>query len=162
MWLFVLFVAVPIIEIGLFIQVGGWLGLWPTLAIVVLTAFLGTILVRGQGTAAMGNIKSNLNEFRDPTESLAHGAMILVSGILLLTPGFFTDAAGFALLVPPIRLALFHAIKSRIKVDSFVQTGPVHSQTYDQSETIIEGEFTDLDDIEDAPSKGHPSGWTRH
>jgi len=162
MWLFVLFVAVPIIEIGLFIQVGGWLGLWPTLAIVVLTAFLGTILVRSQGLAAMGNIKTNLNEFRDPTEALAHGAMILASGLLLLTPGFFTDAFGFALLVPPIRLAIFNAIKARIKVDSFVHTGPVHRQRSDQGGTVIDGEFTELDDIEDAPSKGRPSGWTRH
>jgi UPF0716 protein FxsA len=162
MWLFVIFVAVPIIEIGLFIQVGGWLGLWPTLAIVVLTAFLGTVLVRSQGIAAMGNIKSNLNEFRDPTESLAHGAMILVSGILLLTPGFFTDAAGFALLVPPIRLAIFHAIKSRLKVQSFVQTDPMSQQRYDQSDTIIDGEYTELDDDGDTPSNRPPSGWTRH
>lgn len=162
MWLFVLFVAIPIIEIGLFIQIGGFLGLWPTLGIVVLTAFLGTVLVKSQGLAAMGTIKSNLNEFRDPTESLAHGAMILASGLLLLTPGFFTDAIGFALLVPPIRLALFHAIKARINVQSFVQTGPASTRERPVSDTIIDGEFTEIDEDDVTPSNRSPSGWTRH
>jgi UPF0716 protein FxsA len=85
-----------------------------------------------------------------------------VSGILLLTPGFFTDALGFALLVPPIRLAIFHAIKSRLNVESFVQTGPVNPHNHQQSDTIIDGEYVDLDDLKDEPSKGPPSGWTRH
>ena len=161
MWLFALFVAVPIIEIALFIQVGGWLGLWPTLGIVILTALLGTFLVRSQGLAAMTNIKSNLNEFRDPTESLAHGAMILVSGVLLLTPGFFTDALGFALLAPPIRLGIFKHIKSKVKVNSFVNTNTHYEQRPPSSNDVIDGEFTEVD-IEDAPSgDGKPSKWTR-
>lgn len=161
MWLFLLFVTIPIIEIALFIQVGGWLGLWPTLGIVVLTAILGTILVRAQGLMALSKIQSNLRDLRDPTESLAHGAMILASGLLLLTPGFFTDGVGFALLVPPVRLALFRWIKSRIKVQSFVHTG----QTQDAppaSGDVIDGEFEDIDP--NAPRATHqpPSGWTRH
>lgn len=160
MWLFALFVAVPIIEIALFIQIGGWIGLWPTLGIVILTAFLGTYLVRSQGLAAMADIRGNLNEFKDPTESLAHGAMILVSGVLLLTPGFFTDAVGFALLVPPIRLALFKYVKSKIKVQSFVHTDQPHQRP--ASSDIIDGEYTEVD-LEDAPSpSGKPSKWTQH
>ncbi|WP_299304888.1 FxsA family protein [uncultured Litoreibacter sp.] len=160
MWLFLLFVTIPIIEIALFIQVGGWLGLWPTLGIVILTAIMGTWLVRAQGLQAMSNIKSNLNDLRDPTESLAHGAMILASGLLLLTPGFFTDAVGFALLVPPIRLALFHAIRSRVKVQSFVNAGPPPRQSSDGD--VIDGDFVDLDDGPTHAPKGPPSGWTRH
>ena len=167
MWLFLLFVTIPIVEIALFIQVGGWLGLWPTLGIVILTAILGTVLVRAQGLAAMGQIKSNLNELRDPTEALAHGAMILASGLLLLTPGFFTDAVGFALLVPPVRLALFKWIRSKIKVQSFVDIDghpaarhPPHQQATGRGD-IIDGEFEDLDEGTHKPS-GPPSGWTRH
>lgn len=160
MWLFLPFVIVPIVEIALFIQVGGWLGLWPTLGIVILTAVLGTILVRAQGLQAMGQIKSNLNELRDPTESLAHGAMILASGLLLLTPGFFTDAVGFALLVPPVRLALFKYLRSKIKVQSFVDTGP-DRRAHPPSDDVIDGEFMDLDDTTHTPT-GPPSGWTRH
>ena len=97
MWLFLAFIAVPLIEITLFIQVGGAIGLGWTLAIVVSTAIIGTYLMRAQGALALGQIKSSLSEVRDPTEPLVHGAMILFAGALLLTPGFFTDALGFAL-----------------------------------------------------------------
>jgi len=165
MWLFLLFVSIPIIEIALFIQVGGWLGLWPTLGIVVLTAILGTVLVRAQGLMALTNIKSNLNEFKDPTEALAHGAMILASGLLLLTPGFFTDAVGFSLLIPPVRLALFHWVRARVKVASFVHTEAGYSNAQPRPrDTVIDGEFTDLDEIDNGPRPTHqpPSGWTRH
>ncbi len=103
MWLLFLFIGVPLIEIALFIQVGGLIGLWATLAVVIVTAFAGTWLVRSQGAQALSNLKNSFNELNDPTEPLAHGAMILFSGALLLTPGFFTDAVGFALLVPAVR-----------------------------------------------------------
>jgi UPF0716 protein FxsA len=159
MWLFVLFVAIPILEIALFIQVGGWLGLWPTLGIVILTAIAGTFLVRAQGLQAMGQIKANLNELRDPTEALAHGAMILASGLLLLTPGFFTDAVGFSLLIPPVRLALFKWIRGKVKVQSFVDVDTPRPPP--PKEDIIDGEFTDLDQSTHRPN-GPPSGWTRH
>merc|ERR1711974_332073 len=87
MRLFWLFLAVPIIEIALFIQVGGLIGLWPTLAIVVLTAIIGTGLMRSQGAQAWREIQSSFGEMRDPTRPLAHGVMILMAGMLLLTPG---------------------------------------------------------------------------
>lgn len=163
MWLFLLFVSIPIIEIALFIQVGGWLGLWPTLGIVILTAIMGTFLVRAQGLAAMSNIKSNLEGFKDPTESLAHGAMILASGLLLLTPGFFTDAVGFSLLIPPVRLALFHWIRARVKVSSFVHTEAGYTnQPRRPQDNVIDGEFSELDDETPRPTHEPPSGWTRH
>ncbi|PTX57876.1 UPF0716 protein FxsA [Litoreibacter ponti] len=161
MWLFLLFVSIPIIEIALFIQVGGAIGLWPTLAIVIVTAFLGTVLVRAQGLSAINQIKSNLNEFRDPTESLAHGAMILASGLLLLTPGFFTDGVGFALLIPPVRLALFHWIRKRVKVKSFVQTD-YRREPARPRDTVIDGEYSEVDDSTPRPTHQPPSGWTRH
>lgn len=119
MWLFVPFVVVPLVEIGLFIQVGGWIGLWPTLLIVVLTALLGTYLVRSQGIMAMNNLRGSLSRLDDPSEPLAHGAMILVAGALLLTPGFFTDAVGFSLLAPPIRVALISYARKHITVKRF-------------------------------------------
>jgi UPF0716 protein FxsA len=162
MWLFLLFVTIPIVEIALFIQVGGWLGLWPTLAIVVLTAVLGTFLVRAQGLMAMSQIRSNLQEFQDPTESLAHGAMILASGLLLLTPGFFTDAVGFALLVPPIRLALFHWLRSKVKVQSFVQADLRREARPAGDTDVIDGEYSELDDTSPRTTHSPPSGWTRH
>ena len=96
MRLLLAFIAVPLIEIGLFIQVGGTIGLWPTLLVVLLTAVAGTWLVRSQGTQTLQNLQGSLKNMKDPTEPLAHGAMILLAGALLLTPGFFTDAIRFS------------------------------------------------------------------
>ena len=106
MWLFLALVGVPILEILLFIEVGGAIGTWPTLAVVVGTALAGTLLLRAQGREAMVRLQSRLAEGGDPGGPIAHGAMILVAGVLLLTPGFFTDAVGFLLLLPPGREAL--------------------------------------------------------
>ncbi len=153
MWLFIIFIAVPLIEIGLFIQVGGWLGLWPTLAIVLLTAIAGTALVRSQGAQALAQLKASFDDLRDPTEPLAHGAMILFSGALLLTPGFFTDFVGFMLLIPGVRRAVLRELKKRVNV----QTVNTDGRWQSEDETIIEGTFTD---DEAARPKG-PSGWTR-
>ncbi|WP_341863160.1 FxsA family protein [Gymnodinialimonas sp. 57CJ19] len=153
MWLFFVFIAVPLIEIGLFIQVGGWLGLWPTLAIVLLTAIAGTALVKSQGAQALAQLQNSFNDLRDPTEPLAHGAMILFSGALLLTPGFFTDALGFALLVPAFRRFVLKRIKERVNV----QTVRTDRGWQPQDETIIEGTFT----ADDPERPSGPSGWRR-
>lgn len=160
MWLFVLFLAIPVIEIGLFIQVGNAIGLWPTLFIVILTAVLGTWMIRAQGAHAINQLRTSLNDMRDPTEPLAHGAMILISGALLLTPGFFTDAVGFALLLPPVRSALFSYLRSRVKVQGFSVGGGATTHTNPRG-TVIEGEFEEVDPANDAQEPGN-SGWTRH
>ena len=163
MWLFALFVAVPLIEIALFIQVGGAIGLWPTLAVVVVTAVLGTWLVRAQGRHAIGQLQRSFNALSDPTEPLAHGAMILFSGALLLTPGFFTDAVGFALLIPPVRSAVYHYIRARVRVQGFTVGTQGETRAFRDSE-VIDGEFTDVTPNKQPthrPVHG-PSGWTKH
>lgn len=171
MWLFLAFLAVPLIEIALFIQIGGAIGLFSTLAIVVFTAILGTWLVRTQGAMALGDLRKSFNDLNDPTEPLAHGAMILFSGALLLTPGFFTDGVGFALLMPPVRMALLKYARKRIKVQSFSMGGttahmggqPQNHPFRDPSkadENVIDGDFTEVDPAK-KPTHG-PSGWTKH
>lgn len=167
MWLFALFVAVPIIEIALFIRVGGWIGLWPTLLIVVLTALLGTYLVRQQGALAMSQLRNSFSKLDDPSEPLAHGAMILFSGALLLTPGFFTDAVGFSLLVPGVRTALFRELKKRVKVTQFSMGGQMgtqethgYSRNGDTNSSVIDGDWEEIDSSK--PEKSGDSGWTRH
>lgn len=156
MALFLAFVIVPLIEIALFVQVGGAIGLWPTLGIVVLTAILGTSLMRSQGRQVMARLSSSFSELRDPTEPLAEGAMILFAGVLLLTPGFFTDAVGFALLLPPVRHAILRKLASRVTVQGF-QTGFQSHAQYSRSakDDIVDAEFTDVTPKE--PRK--PSGW---
>ncbi|AXI40617.1 FxsA family protein [Sulfitobacter sp. SK011] len=159
MWLLIAFIAVPLIEITLFIQVGGAIGLGWTLGVVVLTAILGTWLVRTQGAMALGQLRSSFSDMRDPTEPLVHGAMILFAGALLLTPGFFTDAVGFSFLVPQIRQAAFNAIRSRVNIQSFDApgTGPRRQSARGD---VIDGEYHEISE-EEAKSKG-PSGWTKH
>ena len=102
-YLFLLFVAVPVAEIGLFIAIGGRIGLWPTLTLDVVTAALGAYLVRGQGSAVARRAIAAVRAGQFPGVELAHGAMVLVGGALLLTPGFLTDAVGLALMVPRVR-----------------------------------------------------------
>lgn len=162
--LLLLFIAVPLIEIALFISVGGAIGLWPTLAIVVLTAVIGTWMLREQGLREVSRLRSSLEQMRDPTDSLAHGAMILFAGALLLTPGFFTDTVGFLLLVPAFRVAAIKYFQSRMTVQSFtVGSAPPsgrHRPASDhRSDTVIDGEFYEVDDSDRTDGS---SGWTKH
>jgi UPF0716 protein FxsA len=156
MWLFLAFLLVPLIEIALFIQVGGLIGLWPTLAIVVLTAVAGTILVRSQGAQALSRLRSSFETLNDPTEPLAHGAMILFSGALLLTPGFFTDAVGFALLIPGVRNAVLRELKKRVTVHAVGPQSPFRGPGH--AEDVIDATYTVEED--DRRPRG-PSGWTQ-
>ncbi|WP_397541656.1 FxsA family protein [Roseovarius salis] len=161
MLLFLAFLIVPLIEIALFIQVGGAIGLWPTLGIVVLTAVLGAWLVRAQGAMAIGQLRTSFARLDDPAEPLAHAAMILIAGALLLTPGFFTDAIGFALLMPPVRRAAFGYLRQRVHVQRF-EMGPGHppnDHRHRHRPDIIEGEYKDLDPPHDSDRPA--SGWTR-
>ena len=173
MWLFIAFLAVPLIEIALFIQVGGWIGLWPTLAVVVATALLGTVMVRSQGMHVLRRIQSSLETLEDPTEPLAHGAMILFSGALLLTPGFFTDAVGFALLVPAVRARVFVALREAIKERTVRVHGARRPDSPDPHRPgghrpdphrpdVIDAEFHEIDPDKVEPRRtSRPSGWTR-
>ncbi|KUP94809.1 FxsA family protein [Tritonibacter horizontis] len=158
--LFLAFLLVPIIEIGLFIQVGSVIGLWPTLGIVILTAILGTWLVKTQGRLALGQLRGSFEQLSDPTEPLAHGAMILLAGALLLTPGFFTDAMGFVLLVPGFRSRAFAYLRSKVTVASFqMGTGPANRPTHTGPQPgngVIDGEF---EDVTPRPRHKGPSGW---
>ena len=153
MYLFLPFVMVPIIEIALFIQVGDSIGMWPTLGIVVLTAVLGTWLVRTQGRLALQQLQASFSTMKDPTEPLVHGAMILVAGVLLLTPGFFTDAVGFALLLPPVRMAVFRFLRGRINMQGFQS----NAQSGFPGADIIDGDFEEVKPTN--PTPGKPSGW---
>jgi UPF0716 protein FxsA len=104
--LFGIFVVMPIIEIAVFIQAGELIGLWPTIAIVILTAILGTSLMRSQGLKTLARAQQELDQGKMPIGPMFDGVCILVAGVLLLTPGFVTDTMGFLLLIPPLRRAV--------------------------------------------------------
>ena len=146
MWLLIAFIAVPIIEIALFIQIGGFLGLLPTLAVVLITAIAGTYLVRAQGLSVLSQLQSRFREMNDPSEPIAHGAMILFSGALLLTPGFFTDFIGFLLLIPNVRATVFQKVRERINI----QKANFETQ-FSSSQNVYEGEYEPVSNPENSP-----------
>lgn len=151
MRLFLILLIVPIIEIALFIEVGGLIGTWPTVAIVVLTAILGTIMLRQQGLAALRSVQGRLAAGENPGRLLADGAMILVAGALLVTPGFFTDAVGFALLVPAVRGWLWNWLAPRLTVVQVAgaRAGPGPRGAGDHRQPAraqtVEGEYEEIE-----------------
>lgn len=159
MWLLLAFIAIPLIEITLFIKVGGVIGLGWTLAIVLLTAIAGSWLVRMQGAIAMADLRSSLQELRDPREPIAHGAMILLAGALLISPGFFTDTLGILLLIRPVRAAVLAFLSRRIAVERFEFGTPPRREPHRPD--VIDGDFTEID-TPTPPERNRPSGWTRH
>ncbi len=104
--LLILFIALPIAEIYVIVQVGQAIGILPTLAILLLDGFVGAALARSQGQTAWARFNRALSEGRVPARETFDGAMIILGGALLLAPGFITDVVGFLLLIPPTRALL--------------------------------------------------------
>jgi len=105
--LFIGFVALPLVEIALFIVVGQALGVWATLALVVLSALLGAAILRHRGLARLRDIQAMMGRGQFPGRALADAALISAAGVLLLVPGFFTDLVGLLLLLPPCRTLIY-------------------------------------------------------
>lgn len=135
------FLIVPIIEIYLLIQVGGIIGALPTIGLVVLTAVLGVMLLRMQGIQTFLRFQQSLVQGRNPAGELLEGVALLIGGTLLLTPGFFTDAIGFACLVPVTRRTLVTWLIARF--GSGLQ-GSLHTPR--TRGNVYEGESTRHDD----------------
>lgn len=161
--LLLLFICVPIIEIGLFIQVGGFLGLWPTIGLVLITAFAGASLVRSQGIQTLMSVQGRLQQGEMPAQQILEGVMLAVAGVLLLTPGFMTDAFGMLVLLPAPRAKIAQELMKRVKVSS-MSNGGFHAQGggFGQSpfgqdpfqskpndDNTFEGEFERKDDDSD-------------
>ena len=122
--LLAIFLIIPIIEIYLLIQVGGIIGVLPTIALVVLTAVIGAALLRNQGIQTYLRFNQSLSEGRLPANELLEGVALLIGGALLLTPGFFTDAIGFFCLIPITRRPVVTFIVNRFNPMGNVAQGP--------------------------------------
>lgn len=142
--LFLIFVIVPFIEITVLMQVGAVLGVLPTLAIIVITAYLGAQKVKQQGMATMANIQQKMAVGEMPSDDIIAGMLLLVAGVLLITPGFITDAFGLLLLFPTTRNALINLVKNNIispRVSTFNYSQNAEYQQHKPNNHIIEGEF---------------------
>ena len=124
-----LFMLIPIVEMWILIEVGGWIGALPTIGLVVLTATIGLSLLKQQGLSTLMRVRRKMDEGAIPASELVSGVMIAVGGALLLTPGFVTDAVGFALLIPQTRQWLLFKLIDRYR-----------------DKIVIEGEFHRVDD----------------
>ena len=136
----VLFITIPLIEIAILIKIGSIIGAGYTIALVIGTAFLGVSLLRIQGISTLAKVQANIAKGQLPATELIEGLILLISGVLLLTPGFFTDMLGFLMLVPILRQRLAETffvnfMKNRINI----------RQTQTRSGNIIEGEHWDSD-----------------
>jgi UPF0716 protein FxsA len=115
-WFLLLFIVMPIVEIAILLRVGDALGWLPTLAIVVITAVLGTSMLRQQGMATLARARERMGAGQMPAQQLLEGVLLLIGGVLLLTPGFVTDAFGFACLIPLSRRWLAAQLVARSKM----------------------------------------------
>lgn len=120
---FALFILIPLLEIFLLIKVGGIIGALPTVFMVVFTAVLGLLLLRHQGIYTVGKVQSALARGELPTEAMLEGVVLIISGAMLLTPGFFTDTIGFLGLIPALRRRFILAVLERGIISS-MQHGP--------------------------------------
>jgi UPF0716 protein FxsA len=132
--LVVLFIVVPIAELYVIIQIGGLIGVWPTLALLLAGALLGSLLLRHQGRGAWRRFNEALAARRFPGREAADGVLIVIGGTLLLTPGFITDVFGLLLLLPPTRAIARRLMRPlllrRFAIVSFPGRPPA-SQPYD-------------------------------
>ncbi|MEO6301207.1 MAG: FxsA family protein [Paracoccaceae bacterium] len=157
MRILLLFIAWSLIEIALFVTLGGWLGLWLTLAWVIGTGMLGIGLIRWQGERVGMNLRQGMGAARNPFSGVAHSGLIMLAAMLLILPGFLTDAMGLLLLIPAVRRGVIAAIAARTTtaVRSAPMRGPMGGSQYD----VIDAEVIEEVPMTKAPHK--PSGWTQ-
>jgi len=147
-----LILAIPLIEIGLFVIIGGVIGVWATLAWVLASAALALWILRRVGVKGAVTLRKDMAEMRDPLSPIAHRVMVVVAATLLLLPGFFTDMAGFLLLLKPVRGALIRVIARKFRN----APPPMAADAL-----VIDGDWQDLD-AQGPDQSDRPSGWTRH
>lgn len=152
--LFLLLLIVPLIEIGLFITIGQRIGVWPTLGLVLLTAVAGSILLRQQGMGVIRQLRRDIEMRRVPAGPLAHGAAIVVAGLLLLTPGFLTDTIGLLLFVPAVRRWLWRLVAERVV--TVVRTDTARRKAGSERVVDLESDEFEIRDTEAA--KPHANG----
>lgn len=162
-----LLIGVPLIEIALFVTIGGRIGLMATIAVVVITAVIGSALLRHQGLAALARAQQAAEAGKMPVEPLVDAVFLFAAGLLLLTPGFLTDAIGFVLFIPAVRRRFagwaWQALRasSSLHVYETGSSGQPGGEGGQANGPVIEGTYRDLDAARDATSgeNGKDSPW---
>jgi UPF0716 protein FxsA len=147
---FLLFLGLLAGEILLFIEVGGLIGVWPTLGSILGTALLGGLILRHQGLATLSRARAQIERHEMPVAEMLDGMALLVTALLLLTPGYITDALGFVLLVPPLRHFVLRRAMRLLEVRIATARGAGFGAAND--DRVIDGDFTDV--TPDKPDAG--------
>ena len=140
--LLIIFIVIPVIEISLFIEIGSFIGSFTTILLVFTTALIGVYFVRQQGISTYSKLYNQLQNQEAPIQTMFEGLVILISGILLITPGFFTDALGFLGLIPLTRVIFI-----KIVANSVLSRYGIKNQSPDDGS--IEGDFEEINDDDD-------------
>lgn len=151
--LFLLFAILPIVEIALLVNVGGYIGGWNTIALVILTAFIGAYLVRQQGISTLTQAQHKMQTGQMPGQEMAEGLLLVVAGVLLVTPGFITDGVGFLFSLPVTRPMIASWLVKHFAANIVMGQNPQQgfyqyqqSSRRPQQDDIIEGEYSRTDD----------------
>jgi len=146
--LFLLFTLMPLLELWLLLKLSAMFGFWTTVAVVLLTGMAGAALAKWQGFLTMFRIQTDLRAGKIPAKAMGDGVLILVAGVLLITPGVITDIVGLSLLLPPVRigvrkgLQLWLAKHMKIETNTAWQTHQQGSPPNDDN--VVEGRVVDL------------------
>lgn len=143
--LFLLFLLLPLIEIYFLIEIGSVFGAWLTIFVVLLTAIIGAWLVRFQGVSTFMRAQREMLNQRMPAMEVIEGALLLLAGVFLVIPGFFTDALGFLLLVQPLRQFLVRRFLKKRVVPTYDGSFP-HQPTDKPKPRIIDSEYKEIDE----------------
>ena len=132
--LLILFITIPLLEIYLLISIGSIIGALPTILLIILTALTGVFFLRLQGLNTLVKIRASIEQHELPAMDLIEGMILIISGILLLTPGFATDALGFLCLVPGVRRKIATRLINTLIIKGNYKNG--------EHKVIIEGEYS--------------------
>ncbi len=146
-----LFLAIPAAEIYLFIAVGGEIGTWPTIGMIFGTAVLGGAILRFQGRQMIARAREQVAKHELPIAEIADGAVLVLAAVLLLTPGFITDALGALLLIPFLRRLVFASLLLIVRARIQRAAGHAGPGGSNAGGRIIEGEFEDISDRDNPP-----------
>lgn len=152
MWVLLAILAWPLVEIGLFVEIGGRIGLWPTLAWVIATAAVGILVMRAEAARGQMRLRQGISALGRPEAGLGRGVFRGLAGLLLVLPGFLTDALGLILLLPPVQDLLTARLMARVTV---VQPG---GRAAPPEPDVIEADWEEVPSSE-VGRRGR-SGWT--
>lgn len=152
-----LLIGLPIAEIAVFIIVGRYIGVLPVLALIFLSSGLGALLLRIQGIGVLRKLASEMDSGRLPAREMIDGAMIVLAGLFLLTPGFVTDLIGLLLFIPPVRDLAWRLIRDKVSFTTFRQTTRTYSSGRDGE--FEAGPVVDLDEDDYRQEPDSSSPW---